>query len=201
MPSPHRKAHAVAVIILLVLRQAAVLLLLAWTHLLSVLAFTGTVAAALAGRWRKGESPSPRQYLAVTLLSVTSIGLWARPGTRALWNASAQLPAWSPKILAMAPAQVCLVTSASDTARDITPWFPWRCLVKRELLSPTVMALDPTYVSVSWDRAGQGQIDLDWGGGFLSGRGLAVGRLPVMNENCRLRRIRDEVWFYQCQDE
>ena len=194
-------AHAASVIILLVLRQAEVFLLPAWTHLLPVLALTATIAAALAGRWRKGESPSRRQYLALTLLSAMSIGIWARPETRALWNASAQLPAWSLKILAMAPAQVCLVTSASDTARDVTPSFPWRCLVKTELASPAVIALDPTYVSVSWDRPGQGQIDLDWGGGFLAGRGLAVGRLPAMNENCRLRRIRDGVWFYQCQDE
>ncbi|PSM31782.1 hypothetical protein [Haliangium sp. UPWRP_2] len=194
-------AHAALVIGLLVLRQAEVFLLPAWTHLLPALALMATVAATLAGRWRKGESPSLRQYLALTLLSAMSIGIWARPETRALWNASEQLPAWSLKILAMAPAQVCLVTSASDAARDAAPSFPWRCLVKRDLASPIVIALDPTYVSASWDRPGQGQIDLDWGGGFLVGRGLAVGRLPVMSENCRLRRIRDGVWVYQCQDE
>ena len=194
-------AHAALVIGLLVLRQAEIFLLPAWTHLLPVLALMATVAAALAGRWCKGESLSPRQSLALALLSAMSIGIWGRPETRALWNASEQLPAWSLKVLAMAPAQVCFVTSASDAARDVVPSFPWRCLVKTELVSPTVIALNPTYVSASWDRPGQGQIDFDWGGGFLVGRGLVVGRVPMMSENCRLRRIRDGVWLYQCQDE
>lgn len=194
-------AHAALVIGLVVLRQAEVFLLPAWTHLLPALALMATIAATLADRWRKGEPPSPRQYLALALLAVISLGTWARPETRALWNASEQLPAWSLQVLAMAPEQVCLVTSASGAAPDVTPSFPWRCLVKKELASPLVVALGPTYVSASWDRPGQGQIDLDWGGGFLAGRGLAVGRLPGMSENCRLRRIRDGVWVYQCQDE
>lgn len=194
-------AHAALVIGLLVLRQAELFLLPAWAHLLPAVALMATIAVAFAGRWRKCESLSPRQYLALALLSAMSIGIWGRPETRALWNASEQLPAWSLKVLAMAPAQVCLVTSTSDAAHDAAPSFPWRCLVKRELASPMVIALDPTYVSASWDRPGQGQIDFDWGGGFLAGRGLVVGRVPVMSENCRLRRIRDGVWIYQCQDE
>mgnify|MGYP000119549091 CR=1 FL=1 len=194
-------AHAALVIGLLVLRQAEVFLLPAWTHLVPALALMATVAAALAGRWQKGASPSPRQYLALALLSAMSIGIWTRPEARALWNASAQLPAWSLKLLTLPPAQVCLAPSASEVARAVAPSFPWRCLVKRELASPVVTALGPTYVSASWDRPGQGQIDLDWGGGFLAGRGLVVGRSPVMSDNCRLRRIRDGVWVYKCQEE
>ena len=194
-------AHAALVIGLRVLRRAEVFLLPAWTHLLPALALMATVAATFVSRWRKGDAPSPRQYLALTLLSAMSIGLWGRPETRALWNASKQLPAWSLKVLAMAPAQVCLITNASDAARNVAPAFPWRCLVKRELASPIVLALGPTYVSASWVRPGQGQIDFDWGGGFLVGRGLVVGRHPVMSENCRLRPIHDGMWVYQCQDE